>query len=83
MLVIYLLFCWLHFVADFFYKSQDLNHNGKINYTEFLAATIEAFGNIEEDRISEAFDRIDADDDGYSKWFIRDNLWYERSHKKY
>ena len=39
-----------------------------INYTEFLAATIETFGNIEEDRISEAFDRIDSDDDGYSKF---------------
>ena len=47
---------------------QDLNNNGKINYTEFLAATIETFGNIEEDRISEAFDRIDCDDDGYSKF---------------
>jgi hypothetical protein len=28
-----------------------------IMYTEFLAATIEACGRIEEDRIAEAFDR--------------------------
>lgn len=35
-------------------------------YTEFLAATIEAHGHIEEDRIAEAFDRIDSDDTGYS-----------------
>jgi hypothetical protein len=34
-----------------------------------LAATIETFGNIEEDRISEAFDRIDSDDDGYSTYY--------------
>lgn len=29
-------------------------------YTEFLAATLEAQGQIEEDRIAEAFDRIDS-----------------------
>lgn len=37
-------------------------------YTEFLAATIEACGRIEEDRLAEAFDRLDCDDTGYSKW---------------
>jgi hypothetical protein len=36
---------------------KDLNRNGFIMYTEFLAATIEACGRIEEDRIAEAFDR--------------------------
>ena len=30
-----------------------------------MAATIEAHGHIGEDRIAEAFDRIDADDSGY------------------
>lgn len=34
-------------------------------YTEFLAATIEAHGHIEEARIAEAFDRLDADDSGF------------------
>jgi hypothetical protein len=34
-------------------------------YTEFLAATVEAFGYIAEDRIAEAFDRLDSDDTGY------------------
>jgi calcium-dependent protein kinase len=43
------------------------NQNGLINYTEFLAATIEAQGYIEEDRIAEAFDRLDTDEVGYSK----------------
>jgi Ca2+-binding EF-hand superfamily protein len=32
---------------------------------QFLAATIEAQGYIAEDRIAEAFDRIDSDDSGY------------------
>jgi Ca2+-binding EF-hand superfamily protein len=36
-------------------------------YTEFLAATIELHGQIEEDRIAEAFDRLDSDNTGYSK----------------
>jgi calcium-dependent protein kinase len=34
-------------------------------YTEFLAATIEAQGVIAEDRIAEAFDRLDSDGTGY------------------
>jgi hypothetical protein len=33
--------------------------------TEFLAATIEAQGVISEERLAEAFDRIDSDDSGY------------------
>ena len=34
-------------------------------YTEFLAATLEAHGHIEEERIADAFDRLDSDDSGY------------------
>lgn len=34
-------------------------------YTEFLAAALAAQANIEEDRIAEAFDRLDADDSGF------------------
>jgi hypothetical protein len=33
--------------------------------TEFLAATIEAQGAISEERLAEAFDRLDSDDSGY------------------
>lgn len=40
-------------------------------YTEFLAATLEAKGDIEEERIAEAFDRLDSDDTGY---ISRENL---------
>ena len=43
----------------------DMDGTGKIGYSEFLAATIEAHGSIEEERIAEAFDRLDCDDTGY------------------
>lgn len=44
---------------------QDLDGTGEIRYTEFLAATIEAQGAISEERLAEAFDRLDSDDSGY------------------
>mmetsp|Transcript_2542 Transcript_2542/g.6118 ORF Transcript_2542/g.6118 Transcript_2542/m.6118 type:complete len:134 (+) Transcript_2542:1-402(+) len=34
-------------------------------YTEFIAATLEAQGQVDEDRILEAFDRLDVDNSGY------------------
>ena len=46
------------------FKSIDLDGSGHIDYTEFLAATIEARGVIAEERLAEAFDRIDSDDTG-------------------
>lgn len=49
------LHCWL----------QDLEGSGRLRYTEFLAATIEARGAISEERLAEAFDRLDSDDNGY------------------
>lgn len=47
------------------FASVDVNKEGTISYIEFLAATLEAHGHIEEDRLAEAFDRIDSDDTGY------------------
>lgn len=44
---------------------MDIDGTGKVSYSEFLAATIEAHGCIEEERIAEAFDRLDDDDTGY------------------
>mmetsp|Transcript_6011 Transcript_6011/g.12591 ORF Transcript_6011/g.12591 Transcript_6011/m.12591 type:complete len:729 (-) Transcript_6011:177-2363(-) len=43
----------------------DIDGTGQIRYTEFLAATIEAHGAIHEEKIAEAFDRLDADDSGF------------------
>jgi hypothetical protein len=54
---------------DFFWL-QDFNENGHIMYTDFIAATIEAHGHIEEDRIAEAFDRLDNDETGFSKFVV-------------
>lgn len=51
--------------------SQDLDGSGKIRWTEFVAAALEAHGSISEDKLAEAFDRIDADDSGY---ITADNL---------
>lgn len=41
-----------------------MDGSGRIRYTEFLAATIEAQGAISEERLAEAFDRLDTDDSG-------------------
>jgi hypothetical protein len=55
-----------------------LDGTGKIRYTEFLAATIEAQGAISEERLAEAFDRMDADDSGFiSKENLRELLGEE------
>jgi EF-hand domain pair len=42
-----------------------LDGTGRIRYTEFLAATIEAQGAISEERLAECFDRLDSDDSGF------------------
>eukprot|EP00565_Helicotheca_tamesis_P003993 CAMPEP_0185729834 /NCGR_PEP_ID=MMETSP1171-20130828/7480_1 /TAXON_ID=374046 /ORGANISM="Helicotheca tamensis, Strain CCMP826" /LENGTH=520 /DNA_ID=CAMNT_0028398761 /DNA_START=128 /DNA_END=1690 /DNA_ORIENTATION=+ len=47
------------------FAELDIDKNGKIYYTEFIAATLEVCGRIEEDRLAEAFDKIDDDDTGY------------------
>jgi Ca2+-binding EF-hand superfamily protein len=47
------------------FNSLDVNKNGVIMYTEFIAATLEAQGHIEEERVAEAFDRLDSDDSGF------------------
>lgn len=47
------------------FEAVDLDGTGHIRYTEFLAATIEAHGAIDEERLAEAFDRLDSDDSGY------------------
>jgi calcium-dependent protein kinase len=47
------------------FVGMDIDGTGKVSYTEFLAATIEAHGSIEEERLAEAFDRLDEDDSGY------------------
>lgn len=65
------------------FNSVDVNKNGCIMYTEFIAATLEAHGHIEEERIAEAFDRLDADDSGYiSKKNLRDFLGKDLTSKQ-
>lgn len=47
------------------FNGMDLDGVGKVHYSEFLAATIESHGAISEERLAEAFDRLDSDDSGY------------------
>mmetsp|Transcript_123 Transcript_123/g.140 ORF Transcript_123/g.140 Transcript_123/m.140 type:complete len:254 (-) Transcript_123:28-789(-) len=47
------------------FQGIDLDGTGVVHYTEFLAASIEAHGKINEERIAEAFDRLDCDDSGF------------------
>jgi len=42
-----------------------------INYTEFVAATLETQGRIEEDKVAEAFNRIDDDGTGKLSMEVR------------
>lgn len=53
------------FELEEMFHGIDVDGMGTIHYSEFLAATIEAHGFIDEERLAEAFDRIDTDDDGY------------------
>ena len=53
------------------FQNVDLGNDGRIYYTEFLAATLGAHGRIFEERLAGAFDRLDSDDTGY---ISRDNL---------
>lgn len=47
------------------FDSIDINKNGHIMYTEFIAASLEAQGQLDVDRIAEAFNRFDADGTGF------------------
>ena len=51
-------------IQDMF-DAIDINQNGHIMYTEFIAATLEAQGQLNEDRVAEAFDRLDTDGSGF------------------
>jgi len=51
-------------------QMDEIFHNikgkeGLIQYSGFLAATLEVHGRIVEERLAEAFDRIDSDDSGF------------------
>jgi len=47
------------------FQSIDINGSGQIDYTEFLAATLETHGRIQEERLAQAFDHLDTDGTGF------------------
>ena len=46
------------------FKGMDIDGSGAVHYFEFLAASMEAHGFINEQQLADAFDRLDADDSG-------------------
>jgi len=50
---------------------QDVDREGKISYTEFLAASLEFSGPIGEEKLHEAFSILDTDNSGY---ISKDNI---------
>ena len=60
-----LYFLWFPYSQQHATLRQDVDKDGEVEYTEFIAATLEARGNIEEERIAEAFDRLDTDQSGF------------------
>jgi calcium-dependent protein kinase len=53
------------------FQGVDEDHDGLIHYSEFLAATIETMGVLEEERLADAFDLLDSDG---SKEITKENL---------
>ncbi|CAM9401899.1 unnamed protein product, partial [Ectocarpus sp. 13 AM-2016] len=57
--------------VDRVFGAVDMDSSGHLHYMEFLAATIEARGYIEEESLKDAFERLDVDSTGF---ISRDNL---------
>ena len=53
------------------FQGVDLDSNGHICYTEFLAASLEALGFIEEEKVIEAFNQFDLDETGFISKKVR------------
>lgn len=69
-------------ITKMFY-TIDRDLSGGIYYTEFLAATLEARGRIVEEKLADAFDRMDCDDTGYiSRQNLEDFLGSESTDTK-
>lgn len=47
------------------FQAVDQDNSGGVRYMEFLAATLEAKGFLEEEKLEEAFERMDAEHTGY------------------
>lgn len=53
------------FEFDNLFKAMDVDNKGQISYVEFLGATIEMSGSLTDDRLVEAFNRLDVDGSGH------------------
>jgi calcium-dependent protein kinase len=50
--------------AEEIFRDLDQNDTGVINYTEFLSATLETQGRIDEELVAEAFEKLDVENTG-------------------
>lgn len=57
---------------DDLYDKLDINNNGGITYTEFIAATLETGGELEEDQLRYAFDLISSNNRYITKKDVED-----------
>jgi calcium-dependent protein kinase len=46
------------------FRELDQNDTGVINYTEFLSATLETQGKVDEELVEEAFEKLDVENNG-------------------
>ena len=53
-----------NFDASAIIKEVDVNGNGQINYTEFIAATLSQGSLLSDQKIRSVYDKIDSDKDG-------------------
>lgn len=64
------------------FKGIDLDDSGDVHYVEFLAAVLESQGMITQERLADAFDRLDSDGKGYiSKDDLKNILGVEYNDK--
>eukprot|EP00586_Coscinodiscus_wailesii_P001329 CAMPEP_0172488470 /NCGR_PEP_ID=MMETSP1066-20121228/17993_1 /TAXON_ID=671091 /ORGANISM="Coscinodiscus wailesii, Strain CCMP2513" /LENGTH=527 /DNA_ID=CAMNT_0013255701 /DNA_START=77 /DNA_END=1660 /DNA_ORIENTATION=- len=69
--------------AEELFNGIDVNRDGYVNYTEFIAAALEARGHIEVEKVAEAFDRLDRGNTGYiTEKDLRKILGTDYTHEK-
>ena len=57
--------------VDTWFQKANVNPTGEISYTEFIAALLETLGELQQDKVAEAFHSLDLDRCGY---ITRQNL---------
>lgn len=71
---------WDQEMIDEAFQNLDFDGDGKIEYTEFISATLEAEMVLKREQLKETFDRLDIDCNGYIEEFeLREHLGVDYS----